>query len=200
MQQPRIQRSLLIHGLIIGIVELIDAGENFICTFGRKLAPVLPIDLVAVVNLRIMAGGDDNARDAVQLADSKGQHRNGAQTLVKIGLDAVGAEHQRSLLRKLFRELAGIVGNRHAALRAALHLSDELGKALRRPADVIDVHAVGAVSDHAAHARRAEFQSFIEAILDLLVVALQTLQFRDQLRVVRKVLQPLFIHFSGFHG
>lgn len=43
---------------------------------------------------------------------------------------------------------------------------DIIGKALGRAANVIQVHAVRARAEHAAHARRTEGQLSIESILD----------------------------------
>ena len=64
----------------------------------------------------------------------------------------------------------------------------------------IQVHAVRARAEHAAHARRTEGQLGIESILDFLLVARDGLQLIDGRLIVRKFLEPGFICFTIRHG
>lgn len=51
-----------------------------------KLCAVLPVNLVAVVLRRVVAGGDVDAGDAAKLADGKGKLRRRAQRLEPVRL------------------------------------------------------------------------------------------------------------------
>ena len=65
-----------------------DAGVMRRC----DLCAVLPVNLVAVVLRRVVAGGDVDAGDTMQCADCKGQLRCRTQRFKHISLDAVGCQ------------------------------------------------------------------------------------------------------------
>ena len=64
-----------------------------------------------------------------------------------------------------------------------------------RLAHGVDIHAVGARAEHASETRGAEFKVFIEAVEDLIVVALDGEQLRMGLLVALRFLEPKLIEF-----
>ena len=148
-----------------------------------------------------MAGGDDNARDGVQMAHRVGENRHRAQLVEQIHVDALVAEHERGSLRELRAHPAGVIRDDHAALAVFRVLAvDIIGKSLGRAANVIQVHAVRARAEHAAHARRAKGQLGIETILNFLFIARDGLEFINGRLVVCKFLEPGFVCFTIRHG
>ncbi len=171
-------RYLLGHALVVG------RGE---------LGAVLPVNLVAVVLRRVVAGGDVDARDAAQLAHGEGQLRGGTQGLKFVRLDAVGRQRESRLLRKLRGHAAGIVGDSHALVLASL-FDDVVGKALGRPAHHINVHAVDACADDAAKSRSAELKVHIKSLFYLLLVILDGAQLLLGGLVEVWILKPFLIN------
>ena len=201
LQQPLRLRLGLVHLHRVLVAVGADAREHLIGILRRHLRAVLPIDLVAVILRRVVAGGDDDARDGVQMAHRVGKNRHRAQLVKQIHVDALVAEHERGSLRELRAHPAGIIRDDHAALAVFRVLAvDVIGKALGRAANVVQVHAVCARAEHAAHARRAEGQLGIKTILDFLFIARDGLQLIDGRPVVGKFLEPGFVCFTIRHG
>ena len=191
LQKARLARRGLIHLHRVLIAVLADERQHLIGVLRRHLRAVLPVDLVAIVLRRVVAGGDDDAGDGVQVAHRVGEHRHRAQLIEQVDVDALMRQHQRGRLGKLRAHAAGIVGDDHAAAGVLGVLTvDVVREALGRAAHIVQVHAVGARAEHAAHARSAKGQLGIEAILDLLFVTLQRAQLVNGRLVVRKVAQP----------
>ena len=63
----------------------------------RDLGPVLPVNLVAVVFFRVVAGGDHDSRDTVKRSDRKGKLRRRPQGRKTIGSYPVRIEAQSGL-------------------------------------------------------------------------------------------------------
>ena len=201
LQQTLRLRLGFIHLHRVFIAVGADAREHLIRVFRRHLRAVLPVNLIAVILRRVVAGGDDNARDGMQMAHRVRQNRHRAQLVKQVHVNALVAEHKRGSLRKFRAHPAGVIGDDHAALAVFRVLAvDIIGKALGRAANVIQVHAVRARAEHAAHARRTEGQLGIESILDFLLVARDGLQLIDGRLIVRKFLEPGFICFTIRHG
>ena len=185
----------LVRGLNRG--QVLD-GQNFLghaLVVGRsELGSVLPVYLVAVVLRRIVAGGDIDTRDTAQLAHCEGQLRGGAKGFKLVSLDAVGSQGHCGLHGKFRRHAAGVVGDGHALIRAAL-LDNVVGQPLGRPSHHIDVHAVDARADHAAQAGGSELQVHIETLFDFIFIARNGAKLFFCRFVEIGVVQPLFIDF-----
>ena len=200
LQQARLTRSRLVHLHRVLIAVFADQGEHLVGVLRRHLRAVLPVDLVAVVLRRVVAGGDDDARDGMQMAHRVGEHRHRAQLIEQVDVDALMRQHQRGRLGKLRAHAAGVVGDDHAAAGILGVLAvDVVGEALGGPAHVVQVHAVGARAEHAAHARGAEGQLGIEAVLDFLLIALKGAQLLHRRLVIREVAQPGLVLFTISH-
>ena len=167
---------------------------------GGQLAAVLPVDLVAVVLAGVVAGGDDHAGQAVEVAHREGKHRHGAQRIEQIRLHALRGEDERRFAGELLGEIAGIVADGHAALGAALVLLDQRRQRQRHAADGVAVHAVGAKAEHAAHAGGAEGQFAVEAVFELARVVFKGAQLFLLLRVARGQREPVLVFLHAIHN
>ena len=157
----------LFDGEIVG--DLFDVSDDHVGRFGRHLRAVFAVDLVAVVLLGVVTGGNHDARDGAQPAHSVGEHGDGMHVVKDVGGDAVRREDARRRAREFLRFAAGIVGDDHAPLHGRRAQGfDVFRKTLRCAADGVHVHHVRAVADDAAHARGAEFEFRAEAVFDLL--------------------------------
>ena len=137
----------------------------------------------------------------MQMAHGVGEDRHRTQLVKQADVDALVAQHERGSLGELRAHAAGVIRDDDAALGVFGILAvDVVGKALGRPADIVEVHAVGARAEHAAHAGGAEGQLGIEAVLNLLLVALKRLELLDGRGVVREVAQPGFVLLTIGHG
>ena len=168
---------------------------------GRQLGAVGPVDLIAVILLGIVAGGDIDARLTVVFPHGEAQLRRGPQRLEDTHMDAVGGADLCGGSGKLHRVVAAVHAQGHAPALGLLALSaDDVGKALSGPADDVDVHLVQADAHGAAQAGGAELQRGKEPALNLLLVAgnrAQLLLFR---LAERRTAEPLFINITIGHG
>ena len=140
-----------------------------------------------------MAGGDADARVALQVPHRVGQGRGGHQLGIDIGLDAVGGQHRRGLLGEQHALDAAVIGNGHGLGLALRVLEQVVGKALGGLAHGVDVHPVGARADHAPQARGAKLQLPVKAVVDLVLLALDGLELFGQVLVIQRLLQPSFV-------
>ena len=161
------------HGLHAGEdVDLLQLPGNGVGVLGRKLGAVGPVDLVAVVFLGVVAGGDVDARLTAIVPHGEAQLRGGAQGLENTHMDAVGGADLGGGMGKLHAVVAAVHADGHALIHGGLPLgADDIGKALGGPADDIDIHLVQAHLHGAPQAGGAELQRAVEPALDLLVVA-----------------------------
>ena len=167
---------------------------------GGQLGAVLPVDLVAVVLLGVVAGGDVDAGDAVVLTDGEGHLRSGAQGLEEPHLDAVARHDAGRLLGELSGVVAAVEADGHATLHGLLPLGlDDLGKGLGGVADHMDVHLVQTHAHGAAKTGGAELQGCKETAFDLLFVAGNALQLGLLLGGQGGAVEPLFICISVGH-
>ena len=166
-----------------------------------QLGAVLPVDLVAIVLLRIVAGGDVDARLAAVLPHGEAQLRRGAEGLEDPHMDTVGGADLRRRPGELHGVVPAVHTDGHAPALALLALgADDLGKALGGPADHMDVHVVQAHGHDAPQAGGAELQRAVEPALNLLGVISDALQLRT-LRVGQgRTRQPLFIFLHKIHA
>ena len=166
----------------------------------RQLCAVGPVDLVAIVLLGVMAGGNVDARLAAVLPHGEAQLRRGAQRLEDPHMDAVGGAHLGGGPGKLHGMIAAVHAQGHAPAPGVLTLgADDVGKALGGPADHVDVHLVQAHLHGAPQTGGAELQRPVKPLADLLFVAADALQLRVLLRSQRRRGQPLLIFLHVIH-
>ena len=198
-QEALVQRFLLVHRDGLAVFGLMDQLEDFVGALGRHLAAVLPVDLIAVILARVVAGRDDDARDRLEMAHGERQLRHRPERLEQIRLHAVRAQHQRRLAGEHIRAAAGIIGDHHAALRLLRLAVDVFGQCAGRPAHGVHIHAVRARAQHAAQTGRAKGQIGIKAILNLALVRGDAHQLVISRRVVLEVAQPGFVILAIGH-
>ena len=137
-------RLVIVHGLDAGEhIQLPHLPGYLVGVSGGQLCSVLPVDLIAVVLLGVVAGGDVDAGDAAILPYGEGQLRRGAQGLEQAHGDAVARHDAGGLPGKKAGVVAAVEADSHApggGLRPLLQ--DHLGKGLGGMADHMDVHAV----------------------------------------------------------
>ena len=178
--RPACTGLLEVHALHAGEdVDLLQLGGDGVGVLGRQLGAVGPVDLIAVVLLGVVAGGDVDARLTAVVADGEAQLRRGAQGFKNADVDAVAGTDLGGGVGEQHVVVAAVHADGHALLFGGLALGgDDVGEALSGPADDVDVHLVQAHLHGAPQTGGAELQRTVEAVLDLLFVAGDALQLR----------------------
>ena len=168
---------------------------------GRQLGAVLPVDLVAVVLLGIVAGGDVNARLTAVVAHGEAQLRGGPQGIKNAYLDAGGGADLSGGPGELHAVETAVHADGDALLLGLLALgADDVGKALGGVADHIEVHVVQAHGHGAPQSGSAEFQGAVKPALNLLGIVLDGFQLGMLLGGQRIAGQPLLVFLLIIHG
>ena len=147
-----------------------------------------------------MAGGDADARAAVEIPHRPAQGGGGLQPGVEVGGDAVGGQDPGRLPGEEVPFDAAVVGNGHGLgqVRGVKVVRQSLGG----PADGVEVHAVGPRPQDAPQASGAEGQVAVEAVGDGFLIVLDLPKLRDQVRVLPGPVQPegqlVFIGHGSF--
>ena len=90
LDETGLHRLLEVHALHAGEdVDLFQLGGDGVGVLGRQLGAVGPVDLIAVVLLGVVAGGDVDARLTAVVADGEAQLRRGPQGFKNADVDAV---------------------------------------------------------------------------------------------------------------
>src|SRR5699024_8411245 len=130
-----------------------------------------PVDLVAVVLLGVVAGGDVDARLAAVVPHGEAQLRGGAQGVKNAHVDAVGGADLGGGPGEGHAVVAAVHADGHAsALRLLALGGDDVGEGLGGVSDDIDVHMVQPHGHGAPQAGGAELQRAVKPALDLLGV------------------------------
>ncbi len=184
----------------VEIIHPVHSGCNPVGVFGGNLAAVRAIDLVSVILGGIVAGGDADARAAVQIPHRPAQGRGGLKAGIQPGGDAVGGQHPGRLPGKQLPLDAAVVGDGHGVAKPLA--LDKVGQRLGGPADGVDVHPVGPGPQDAPQAPGAEGQVAVEAVGHRLLIVLDVLQLCNQVRVLPGPVQPeaqlVFIGHGSF--
>ena len=107
---------------------------------------------------------------------------------------AVGGEHGRGLPREEVGFDAAVM--RDGARGGLFRAKQEVGKTLGRPADGVNIQAVGACADDAAHAAGAELQLAVETVFDFSLLALDRPQLLLQIGVLDGMCKPCLLYTS----
>ena len=173
---------------------------NHVCLCRRKLCAVLPVNLVAVVLLRVVGSGDVDACDAAVVTDCEGQLRGRTQLIKQQRLDAVCRHDARGLLGKLSREMAGVVCDGNAAVHCGLTIRyDQVCQTLSGLADGKAVHAVEANAQYTAQTGRAERQRRKETAFDLFLIICNSSQLGMLVRREGRAVQPTLVFRHIIH-
>ena len=201
LDEPGADRLVEVHPLHAGEdVNLREALGDGVGVVGGQLGAVLPVDLVAVILLGVVAGGDVQTRLAVVLPHGEAQLRGGAQGLKDPDVDAVGGADLGGGPGKLHGVVAAVHADGDAPALALLALGgDDLRKALGGPADDVEVHVVETGGHDAPEPGGAELQRAVEAALDLVVVAADGLQLGLLLLGEGGACQPFFVFLAVIH-
>ena len=143
-----------------------DLGRGLV----RDLAAVVVVDLVAVVDGRVVRRSEHDARGGVQVTHRKGQRGNGLDARVHVDVHAVGGKDGGGHALEVLALEAGVARERE---RGVLVVGVEVVRhALGGLRDHVDVHAVGAHAERAAKAGGAKGEAAIEGVVELVLVAL----------------------------
>ena len=188
-------RLVIGHGLHAGEhVQLLHLLGHLVGVLGGQLGTVLPIDLIAVILLGVVAGGDVDAGDAAILPHGEGQLGCGAQRLEQADGDAVGGHDLGGLPGEGLGVVPAVKADGHAPGGGLLSLlQNHLGKGLGGVADDVDVHPIKAHAHGPPQTGGAEGQLVEEAGLLLLLVVADGLQLRLLLGGQGRAVEPRFI-------
>ena len=195
LNEACLYRFVKVHTLYAGEnVDLLQLRCNGGGMVGRQLRAVLPIDLVAVILLGVVAGGDVDARLTAILPHGKAQLRRGPQGLEDPHMDAVGGAYLRGGAGKFHGMVAAVHADGHAApLRVPALGADNIGKTLGGPADDVHVHLVQPHLHGAPQSGGTELQRTVKPALDLLFISGDGFQFLYLISRQCAAVQPLFV-------
>ena len=201
LNQSGTDRVIVRHGFYaVKDVDLFQTLHNGVGVFRGKLRAVLPVDFIAVVLLGVVAGRDVDTRLAVVFPDRETQFGRGAEGLKEADMDAVGGADFSGGNGEIHGVVAAVHANGDAAAFALFALGDDnVGKALRGPADHMRVHLMEAGTHGTAQSGGAELQRGIEPGLNLFGIVFDCFQFRVFFRRQGGAVQPLLVLFHEIH-
>ena len=130
---------------------------------GYHLCTIVPVGFVAVVFLRIVGSGKNNAALAAEMTDSKRNFGSRAQVFEKIHLDAVGREDVGRNFSKFPTVVTAVVTDDHTDLRQRGKLSFQVvAQALSSSTHGVNVHPVSAGTHDATQTSGTKFQIFVK--------------------------------------
>jgi len=195
--------QLFLLGRVVGadgklVGDRVDLGDDGVRQSRNQLAAFLIVELVAVVLLRVVAGGDHDAAAALLKARRERQFRRRPQAFKHVAADAVAGQHGGGVKGELEGIMAVVVADGHAGLLGLCAQAVDIHrKAFRGLADRVNVDAVGAGAHDAAHAGRAEFNVRIERVADFLFI--HALHFAAQIRVQIRIVKPTLVVLLCVH-
>ena len=162
----------------------------------RQLCAVGPVNLVAVIFLRVVAGRDIQSGRRAVVLDGERQLRRRAQGVKNTHVDAVGRHDGRGLMRKALTVDAAVKADGDAARARTRALGlDDLRERLRCVADDVDVHAAAAERHLTAQAGRAELERGEKAALDLFFIIADGIELFPLRIGERGAVEPTLVFF-----
>ena len=195
------------HAALDSLVKItaLEAGEDIdgfhllgdgVRLLGGQLGAVGPVDLVAVILLGVVAGGDVQAGDSAIVQHGKAQLRGGAQGVKDAHMHAVGSHDTGGLPGEGLAVEAAVISDGDAPALCFLALGgNNVGKGLGGVTDDVHVHVVQAQLHGASETGSAELQRGKEAVLDLLLVAGDGVKLCPFLLAEGGAVQPVLIFF-----
>ena len=184
-------------GKDVDLLQLRGDGGGVV---GRQLGAVFPVDLVAVVLLGVVAGGNVDACLAVVVAHGEAQLRRRPQGFKDPDVDAVAGAHLGGGPGKVHTVETAVHGDGDTAALGLFALgTDHVGKALGGVPDDIDVHLVQAHLHGATQSGGTKFQGAVEPAFDLLGVIADRFQLCLLVRGQHTAGEPFFIFLHIIH-
>ncbi len=177
---------------IVQKVQLLYLMKDAVRDAAGDLCAVLPINLAAVVLLRIVAGRHVDAGGGAQTPYGIGELRRGAKAGKQIDMNAVPCQNFGRKLREFPGMIPAVVGNNDASCGSAVR-EDAGGDALRCPADGPNVHPVGAGTADAAKPCGSKDYLLVKAIGDRVFLSGNGFQLPVQRVGRRKISKPCVI-------
>ena len=169
---------------------------NGLSLLRRELRPVGPVDLIAVIFLGVVAGGDIESGCSAVMQDGEAQLRSRAQGLEQAHADAVCSHDAGGLLGEAAAVYAAVMRDGNAALgRVHSLFENDVCKRLSRVADNMDIHVVQAELHRAAETGGAELKRGEETALYLFFVARYGIEFLPFLFAESGAVKPVLILF-----
>ena len=190
-------RVVKVHALdIVEDVQPLHVFGDGGSVLRRELRPVGPVDLVAVILFRVVAGRDVQAGRGAVVLDGERQLRRRAQGVENAHMDAVGRHDARRLVGKALTVDAAVEADGDAARTRALALGlDDLRERLRGVADDVNVHAAAAERHLAAQTGCAELERGEKAAFDLFFVVADGVEFFPLRIGERGAVEPALVFF-----
>ena len=164
-------------------VDLLHGRRHLGSVLRGQLGSVGPIDLVAVVFLGVVAGGDVDPRRRPVMPDGEGELRGGPQGFEQPYMDPHGRQDARRVLGIFPAVVAAVVADYGPGCGGLAPLGqDQAAQGPGRLAHHPGVHAPDACAHHAPQPGGAEAEGGEESLPDLLIVSPDGLQFLPFLR------------------
>ena len=138
------------------VCDALHLADDSFVVGGDNLRTVAPEDLIAVVLLGVVRGGHHDATLAAELTDRIGDHRGRAERIVEVDFDAVCREHVGGRLREEGAVVSSVVSDSDGDFFTSKALQEVVGQSLRRHADGVLIHTIGAGSHDATQTSRAK--------------------------------------------
>ena len=145
--------------------DLVHLSDGVLVVRSDHLRAVVPIGLVAVVLLRVMRSGDDDAALAAEVTD--GIRRLGCRPegVEEVDFNTIGGEDVSRDLGEAAAVVTAVVADDDLDLLQVCELLLEVVReALRGGADGVDVHAVRPRAHDAAQPAGAKLEVFVESL------------------------------------
>lgn len=153
-----------------------DVGFSYLCgndssVVGGKLCAVIPVNLVAVVRLGVVGGGDVYSGNRTKLTQSERKLGSGAGSVENVGFLAVCGKNAGGHTREKLGVVSRVARNDNAFLLAVIFLY-ESRNALGCLSDGVDVHSADTALHNASESGSAERKRSGKALLYFVVVSL----------------------------
>ena len=182
-----------------GVDEVRDVVRHIL----GRLCAVFPVELVAVVGGRVVGRGDVDARDAAEVAHTRGEHGGRAEFIKQINLDSVRGQDFRTASRIECGVVAAVAADDDAAF---LFVSAEgfngTCHTFGRLCNGVHVHHCAAGAHLGTQTAGTEFHVGTEPELDFVFVVCDCAEFRFGIFVYHVGFQPfevsLLVIFHNF--
>ena len=197
LHQSLTHRIVKVHALdVVEDVQPLHVLGNCGGVLRRQLRTVGPVDLVAVIFLRVVAGRDVQSGRRAVVLDGERQLRRRAQGVKNTHMDAVGRHDGRGLVRKALTVDAAVKADGDAARARTRALGlDDLRERLRGVTDDVDIHAAAAERHLTAQAGRAELERGEKAALDLFFIIADGIELFPLRIGERGTVEPTLVFF-----
>jgi len=176
-------------------VQFFNLSQNFGGSFGRDLAAICTINLVAIVFAGIVRSSDHHASRGVQITGCKGHSRHRHQHRPNINLDTICSENASGYFCKYITLDAAVITDYHRRLcKVFLQI---VSQTLRCLCYGVNIHAVGSSTDYTAKTTSAKCKVTVECIFNFCIV--QCFQLSGNIGICRCICKPTLVFFLDIH-